>query len=212
MTRSCSITLRWTPAHKGVEGNKVAEEYAKVATESAWDATDRRYLREASLAHLTRRTTEARTQTTRDWIASHAKSSGVQAPDGQHHPSRPQKEAKGNGRAVLPAPFGIRLSWGLPGRQDRKDSVERVLVARQWRGGRAWPALRMHFSFCLSFVVYISFPFNRSYSFLGALGMEEKEKPHFEGRRPHRVISGRGWGTGYACKTHRRCHSPLGCM
>ena len=30
--RGCSVTLRWTPAHSGVEGDEVADEYAKVAT------------------------------------------------------------------------------------------------------------------------------------------------------------------------------------
>ena len=47
----------------------------RYAAESAWEATDRRYLREASLAHLTRKTTEARTQSTRGWIASQVKRS-----------------------------------------------------------------------------------------------------------------------------------------
>ena len=53
----------------------MAGECAKVAVESVRDAIDRRYLRDASLAHLTRAMTEARTRSTRDWITSHVKSS-----------------------------------------------------------------------------------------------------------------------------------------
>ena len=71
----CSVTLRWTPAHRGVEGSEVADGYAKVAAENTGDATDRR----CQLAHLTRRTTETRTQAT-NWIASHAKSSSRYKP------------------------------------------------------------------------------------------------------------------------------------
>lgn len=69
-------------APKGVDGNEVADDYAKVAAESAWDATDRRCLREASLAHPTRKTTEARTQATREWIASHKSSRRHKLPRG----------------------------------------------------------------------------------------------------------------------------------
>ena len=35
--RRCSVTLRWTPAHRGVEGNEVAYDSARVASESACD-------------------------------------------------------------------------------------------------------------------------------------------------------------------------------
>ena len=43
--RCCPVSLRWTPAHRGVEGNEVADKYARAAAESTEDATDRRYLR-----------------------------------------------------------------------------------------------------------------------------------------------------------------------
>ena len=32
--RRCSVTLRWTPAHRGVEGNVVANDCARVASKS----------------------------------------------------------------------------------------------------------------------------------------------------------------------------------
>ena len=54
-TRGCAVTLRWTPAHKGFEANEMADEYAEAAVESKCHVTDRRFLREANLAHLTRR-------------------------------------------------------------------------------------------------------------------------------------------------------------
>ena len=64
-TRGSSVTLRWTSAHNGVEGNEVADDYAKEAAGNAWDVVDRRYLWEASLAQLARKTAEARAQGTR---------------------------------------------------------------------------------------------------------------------------------------------------
>lgn len=39
--RGCSVTLRWKPSHKGVEGNEVADGCAKQAAESARDPVDR---------------------------------------------------------------------------------------------------------------------------------------------------------------------------
>ena len=74
--RGCLVTLRRTPAHKGVfEGNEVEDEYAKVVAENVGNATDRRHLRRASLAYMIRRTAEAGTQGTRDWIAGRVRSS-----------------------------------------------------------------------------------------------------------------------------------------
>lgn len=63
------------PVHGEVEGNEMADDFAKQAAESAVDAADRPYLREASLAHWTRKTTDERTQITRRWIQSHVKRS-----------------------------------------------------------------------------------------------------------------------------------------
>ena len=57
--RGCSVTIRWTPAHKGVEENEAAGFYAKLAAETHYDLVGRAYLQEASLAHLARKTTES---------------------------------------------------------------------------------------------------------------------------------------------------------
>ena len=81
----------------------------------------------------------------------------------------------------------------------RRGTGERTRERRKERRARlARP--ENAFFFCLSFVVYISFSFNRSYSFLGALGMEEKEKPHFDDRAPHSLVedcrTGMGKGKG----------------
>ena len=75
-----SVTTRWTPAYKGVEGNEVADSYAKWAAESHHDPVERTYLQEASLAHFVRKTTEARSQCTREWIRSHVKSGWRHSP------------------------------------------------------------------------------------------------------------------------------------
>ena len=62
-------------AHKGVEVNGVADSFAMAAAENRYDAVDRQLQRQASLSHLIRVTTEARTQGTRACITSHVKTS-----------------------------------------------------------------------------------------------------------------------------------------
>ena len=70
--RGNSVTLRWTPAHAGVEGNEQADGMAKRAAEGKEERVAPQYLMEASLAHLTRKTTEARSAATAEWIRNHS--------------------------------------------------------------------------------------------------------------------------------------------
>lgn len=51
--RGCSLTIRWTPAHKGIVDNEVADDFAKAVAESVVCAVDRQYLGKASFSHLT---------------------------------------------------------------------------------------------------------------------------------------------------------------
>lgn len=66
--RNNRIALHWTPAHTGVRGNEVVDAMAKRAAEERKRRAPLPYLREASLAHLTRVTTEKRSAATAEWI------------------------------------------------------------------------------------------------------------------------------------------------
>ena len=63
-----TLTFRWTPSHEGVAGNEQADEAARLAAEGEGDRAVPEYIREASLSHLKRKTTEARSQATAQWI------------------------------------------------------------------------------------------------------------------------------------------------
>lgn len=66
--RGCMVTIRRTPANKGVERNEIADTDSKWAAEGYTDPIGKDCLREASLAHLARKSTEARSKSTREWI------------------------------------------------------------------------------------------------------------------------------------------------
>ena len=71
MNRGNSITIQWTSAHLGAEGNEMADLYARGAAESELYAVDRAFMHEASFAYMTRLTTEAKISGTNSWIANH---------------------------------------------------------------------------------------------------------------------------------------------
>ena len=70
-SRDNTVTLRWTLAPAGVEGNERADETAKRAAEDREERAPLTYLGEASLAYLTRKTTEARSVAAAEWIRNH---------------------------------------------------------------------------------------------------------------------------------------------
>ena len=67
------ITIRWTPSHQGVAGNERADAGARAAAAGDRAAASPVYLREASLSHLTRLATEARSTETGRWIRERVK-------------------------------------------------------------------------------------------------------------------------------------------
>ena len=71
--RNNDITIRWTPSHRGVTGKERADALAKRAAAGELAQADPGFLQEASLAHLTRRTTGSRALETSNWIRAHVK-------------------------------------------------------------------------------------------------------------------------------------------
>ena len=63
--RDNTLTIRWTPPHAGVCGNEQADQAAKRGAEERDERVEPVYLTEASLSHLTRKTTEQRSKATR---------------------------------------------------------------------------------------------------------------------------------------------------
>ena len=76
LTRDNELTIRWVPAHHGVQGNEVADENARTAASRSApcsngdDGVPDELRWEASLSHMTRTATEARSRATAEWIAS----------------------------------------------------------------------------------------------------------------------------------------------
>ena len=66
MRRDNDVTVRWVPAHQGVEGNERADELAKAVTEgeSLADAVPDEYRWETGLSRMIRVATENRTRAT----------------------------------------------------------------------------------------------------------------------------------------------------
>ena len=71
--RGNDVTIRWTPSHQGVVGNERADASARAAAAGDRAVASPAYLREASLSHLTRLATEARSAETSRWIQERVK-------------------------------------------------------------------------------------------------------------------------------------------
>ena len=69
--RGNTVTIRWVPARLGVEGNEQADALAKRAVEGREDRVGPSFILEASLSHLTRKVTEARSDAINRWIREH---------------------------------------------------------------------------------------------------------------------------------------------
>ena len=83
--RGGTLAIRWTPFHEGVEGNEQANRAAKRVAEGEDERAESGYLREASLTHLMRKTTEERAEATKKWVRSHV---------GRRHRYRPPPREK----------------------------------------------------------------------------------------------------------------------
>ena len=80
--RGNEVTVRWVPAHVGVEGNEVADRFVKEAAEGPQHSVEDQLRWEASLSHLSRVTTERRSKATAQWIREHVRPERRNLPPG----------------------------------------------------------------------------------------------------------------------------------
>ena len=113
--RGNSVTVRWAPAHAGVEGNERTDALAKRAAEGEEDRAILDYLREASLSHLTRKTTEARSRTTAEWIRGHIRK------ERRYRPRR--EEGSASGWARLERSWRVGFTSSCPATQQRRPTL-----------------------------------------------------------------------------------------
>ena len=101
------LSIRCTPTHRVVEGNEIADTYAKWATDgySDTDKLDKDYLQEASLAHLIRKAAEAKTRSMKDWIRWHVKAERRYRPPrgGEFERTSGRKESLADSSSPSPA-------------------------------------------------------------------------------------------------------------
>ena len=92
--RGDQVTIRWVPSHIGVEGNEMADRYAKAAADRSApcrdEATPPELVDEASLSYMTRTATEARSRATAEWITDHVRAERRYRPPPRGGPRRRQ--------------------------------------------------------------------------------------------------------------------------
>ena len=107
-----TLALKWIPSYSAIEGNEVADDWAKMGAESSLDAAPRDYLRETSCAHMTRRATEARSAGVAKWIGDHVKNRHRYTP-----PKRPKlrKELRHERKALAGRYYQLLLGHAATG-------------------------------------------------------------------------------------------------
>ena len=95
--RGDQVTIRWVPSHVGVEGNEIADRYAKAAAGQSApcqdEATPDELLDVASLSYMTRTATEARSRATVERITDHGRA------ERRYRPPRVEARAVGSWEA-----------------------------------------------------------------------------------------------------------------
>ena len=100
-SRGGEVTVRWVPAHHGVPGNEVANEYARSSAKGTRNSNvPNEHRWETSLSHMSRVATETKAKTTEESISAHARvGRGYRPPRGKgvrrKQPRRARKSLAG---------------------------------------------------------------------------------------------------------------------
>ena len=115
--RDNEVTIRWAPANHNVSGNERADELAKAAADGSCpdDAVPGEYRWGASISHVTRVATEARSRTAAEWMRDRF---GNPARKYRPPPGKGMRRAEVSREQILPAPDRPRGGRPLSHEQD----------------------------------------------------------------------------------------------